>query len=314
MPKRLYLIDSSIYIFKAWNALSSSITNSEGQVANATYGFSEFLLQLIEYEAPVFMICAFDKSRALSARKKIYPAYKANRQPAPEALKEQFSWCEEFAQGLGIPSFASPKYEADDIIGTLANHAREQGLQNIIISADKDLIQFIGTNDIFWDFTQKRRYNLRDIRKRYNLNPAQIPDMLALAGDKVDNIPGVPGVGMRTASRLLFKWGSLDNLYANLDKAAEMKFRGAKRAVQLVGEHRELVYRSRKLTGLLMDDSLPNKVSDLKISPSDEPKMEELYQRFNFSSQRKARWQRVLEKHATGLLINKLGDLKINNY
>ncbi|MCB1754566.1 MAG: hypothetical protein KDJ38_03535, partial [Gammaproteobacteria bacterium] len=202
----LYLIDSSIYVFRAWHMLPGSITSAAGEPANAVYGFSEFLLKLIETETPSHMVCAFDQNSDGCARRRIYPDYKANRPAAPEDLKKQFAWAREFAEALGLPCFASHSLEADDIIGTLANRARAQQARSIILSADKDLAQFVGKDDMIWDYARNRRQTIADIRKRYRINPGQIPDMLALAGDAVDNIPGVPGIGIHTAARLLIKW------------------------------------------------------------------------------------------------------------
>lgn len=292
--KTLYLIDSSIYIFNAWNSLPASITDNSAQPANAVFGFTEFLLQIIEHEKPEFIACAFDSPRKDSIRKEIYPLYKANRKPAPENLRAQFHWCRDFADAMGLICFSNPKLEADDIIGTLAGHANKQEFRSIILSADKDLTQFIGKDDIFWDYAKKQRNTFSDIRKRYNLHPGQIADMLALAGDKTDNIPGIPGVGMHAAARLLIKWGNLDNLFANASKVSLMKFRGAAQVASLLAEHEEQVYLCRKLTGLIADDSLPSDIQLLHRRTANREKLTSLFDQFNFDEPRRARWEKQL--------------------
>ncbi len=293
--KTVYLIDSSIYMFRAWHMMPDTIRTTGNQPANAVYGFSEFLLQILDKESPTHLACAFDESREHSARKKIYPDYKSNRPPLAEDLKNQFNWCREFAVAMGIPCFSSLSLEADDIIGTFAQQNRDHSTRSIIISADKDLAQFIGQNDILWDFARKNRQSYRDICKRFNLSPNQIPDMLAIAGDKVDNIPGVPGVGMHTAARLLYKWGSIENLFCHLEEAAEMKFRGARRICKLVEEHQDTVLLSRKLTGLFWVDDLPPTPDGLVLGNPDMEKLNSLFSIFEFSDQRIKRWLKSLK-------------------
>ncbi len=296
--KTLYLVDSSIYIFRAWHTLPAGITTTKNEPANAVYGFTEFLLHLLENEKPTHMVCAFDESHEHSIRKKIFPDYKSNRPAAPPDLQKQFDWCKEFAASMGISCFSNERLEADDIIGTLAGYSQDQNHRSIIVSADKDLAQFIGENDILWDFARRKRLSVQDIRKRFQLSPHQIADMLALAGDKVDNIPGVPGVGLNTAARLLMKWGNLDNLFANIEKAESMKFRGAKRTAQAVEEHKETVYLSRRLTGLYRDESLPRDFEALKLQSANMNKLEELFGCFQFTADRRRRWLQILQKSA----------------
>lgn len=292
--KTLYLIDSSIYIFNAWHALPSSITNHNSQPANAVFGFSEFLLQIIEHEKPKFIACTFDSPRKDSIRKEIYHAYKANRKQAPEELRAQFPWCRDFAEAMGLSCFSNPQLEADDLIGTLVGHANKQEFKSIILSADKDLTQFVGKDDVFWDYSKKQRNTFSDIRKRYNLHPGQIADMLALAGDKTDNIPGIPGVGMHAAARLLIKWGNLDNLFANASKVSLMKFRGAAQVASLLIEHEKQVYTCRKLTGLIPDLSLPSDVERLHRTAPNREKLTLLFEQFEFDETRRKRWEKQL--------------------
>lgn len=291
--KTLYLIDSSIYIFRAWFILPSSITNQSGNPVNALYGFADFLAQVIEQSEPSHIVCAFDKSLGTSARSKIYPPYKANRDPAPPDLKAQFAWCESLAGECGIVGFARNRFEADDIIGTLAATARNKRYRSCILSADKDLTQFIGPDDEYWNFAKKERLNARAVEKRFGVRPDQIADMLAICGDKVDNIPGIPGVGQATAARLLKKWQDIDTLFENRELVARMKFRGAVRVAELLQTHEEEVRMARKLTGLLEVPDLPSDLKSLKRQPADPASLERFLKIHGFGDTRRERLLKV---------------------
>jgi len=263
MPRpRAYLIDSSIYIFRAWYVYDDSITDSNGNPSNAVFGFSDFLYQLIQQKKPEFIACAFDASQTDSYRKGLYPEYKASREPAPEELKVQFQHCRNFCRAVGIAEFGSDRFEADDIIGSLAHRLREQGMAVTIVSADKDLTQLVlGEEDAWWDFARGNVLNSRGVEKQFGVRPDQIADLLALTGDKVDNIPGIPGVGYTTASRILQKFPSVEAVLDNIEEIAAMKFRGATRVQALVNAHKEMLPMNKLLTTVVTDmdfDEEPN--------------------------------------------------------
>jgi len=259
---RAYLIDSSIYIFRAWYVYDDSITDSNGNPSNAVFGFSDFLYQLIQQKKPEFIACAFDASQTDSYRKGLYPEYKASREPAPEELKVQFQHCRNFCRAVGIAEFGSDRFEADDIIGSLAHRLREQGMAVTIVSADKDLTQLVlGEEDAWWDFARGNVLNSRGVEKQFGVRPDQIADLLALTGDKVDNIPGIPGVGYTTASRILQKFPSVEAVLDNIEEIAAMKFRGATRVQALVNAHKEMLPLNKLLTTVVTDmdfDEEPN--------------------------------------------------------
>ncbi|MDA9909314.1 flap endonuclease [Gammaproteobacteria bacterium] len=251
---RAYLIDSSIYIFRAWFVYDDSITDSKGNPSNAVFGFSDFLYQLIRQKKPEFIACAFDSTQTDSYRKGLYPEYKANRDPAPEELKVQFQHCRDFCHAVGIPHFGSDRFEADDIIGSLAQRLREQGMAVTIVSADKDLTQLVlGEEDAWWDFARGNVLNSHGVKKQFGVRPDQIADMLALTGDKVDNIPGIPGVGYTTASRILQKFASVEDVIANVEQISDMKFRGSTRVQALVNAHKEMLPLNKLLTTIVTD-------------------------------------------------------------
>ena len=279
----IFLIDSSIYIFRAWQTLPLSVRNRFNLADNAVQGLAESLCQILEMHKPAYMVCAFDECFRQGLRNQIYPEYKADRPPAPEDLAPQFARCKQLVQIMGIAAFGSDQVEADDIIGHFASIAQAEHMPATIVSGDKDLVQFITPADRFWDLGRRPIASYEDICKRFKIRPDQIPDWLALSGDKSDNIPGVPGVGPTTAARLLVKWNDLDNLFANLGEVANMRFRGAIRVSRLLYEHKDTVRFARTLTGLLKDDRLPKNLSGLKrMVPEQQQLREDLFE-FGFN-------------------------------
>ncbi|MEX2367283.1 MAG: 5'-3' exonuclease, partial [Pseudohongiellaceae bacterium] len=255
MPKpRAYLIDSIIYIFRAWYIYDASITDTQGQPVNAALGFSDFLWQLIRQKQPRYIACAFDESQTHSYRRELFPEYKANRDPAPAELKHQFQLCRSFCDAIGLPAFGSNRFEADDIIGSLATRLREQGYALTIVSADKDLTQLIiGEEDAWWDFARGTVLNHRGIARQFGVRPEQIADMLALSGDKVDNIPGIPGIGYKMAANILKKYHCIESILENIDQIADMKFRGAARVHALLHAHKHILPLNKQLTTIVTD-------------------------------------------------------------
>ncbi|MEY4642219.1 MAG: hypothetical protein RLZZ227_2213 [Pseudomonadota bacterium] len=251
---RVYLIDASIYIFRAWHTFETTIIDSTGKPANAVFGFGDFLYQLIQQKKPSHIACAFDAAQTLSYRRELYPSYKANRDPAPEELKHQFTLCRALCRAVGIPEFDSDRFEADDIIGSLAHHYRRQGFAITVVSADKDLTQLvIGEQDQWWDFARGRLLDQHGVRKQFGVRPQQIADMLALSGDKIDNIPGIPGVGYATAAKILQKFESIEHILQDIGAIADMKFRGASRVHALVLKHGHILPLNKRLTTVVTD-------------------------------------------------------------
>jgi 5'-3' exonuclease len=253
MPPVLYLVDASVFIFRAYYSVPLEFTDPAGNPVNAVHGFARFLCDLLERESPAHVAVAFDESLEVSYRNEIYPEYKANRDPAPPELKRQFGLCREFVRALGIAEFGSSRYEADDIIGTLATLARSAGQAVTIVSRDKDLTQLVSARDTYWDAVADVRYGYDDIEERFGVVPERIADFLALMGDAVDNIPGVPGVGRKTAAILLKHFDTLPGVFDNLEAVPKLKFRGASFVAQSLREHREAAFMSRQLTGIACD-------------------------------------------------------------
>lgn len=292
MSKRAYLIDSSIYIFRAWHVYDDAIADVQGNPTNAVYGFTEFLYQLFQQKQPEYIACAFDAHQTNSYRCEIFPEYKANRPPAPEELIVQFRYCREFCRAMGIPEFGSNRFEADDIIGTLANRLRNEGFDITIVSADKDLTQLVlGERDAWWDFARGNVLNAKGVEKNFGVRPEQIADMLALSGDKVDNIPGIPGVGYKMASNLLKKYHTIEDILENIEHISKMKFRGSARIQNLVEEHQQLLPTNKRLTEIVTDAVFDNHENHIRWQGiPDEDIFHELLDKLNVSDQRRQRW------------------------
>ena len=244
----VYLVDASIYIFRAWFSMSDEFVNQRGEPTNAVYGFSGFLCSLLEQTGAEHVAIAFDESLSKGHRNEIYPEYKANRDPAPEELKRQFSWARSVAEAMGLRCFVDSRYEADDLIGTLAEFWRARGHPICVVTSDKDLAQLVGENDHWWDFARNQKLNAKQLTEKFGVMPEQMADYLALTGDSVDNIPGVPGVGPKSASALLGHFGDLDNIYERLDEVQHLGIRGAKSLQKKLADHRDAAELARKLT------------------------------------------------------------------
>jgi 5'-3' exonuclease len=264
----VYLIDASVYVFRAWHAWGATLTDGQGNPTHALYGFARFLGELLERRRPRHVAVAFDESHGRGLRQRLYPAYKCNREPAPLALRRQFALCRQFCRTIGVAEFASDEYEADDLIGTLAARCRIEGLAVTIVSCDKDLAQLIGPQDVFWDYALAREYRYGQIAARFGVRPERMADFLALRGDGVDNVPGVPGVGPVTAALLVEAFDSLEALFASPERLAELPVRGAARLPERLREHRQGVFLARALTRIRCDvPLLPDSAGLLRRMP-----------------------------------------------
>lgn len=294
--KTLYLIDASIYIFRAYFSMPEDMRDGEGNPTNAIYGFAHFLWQLLDQVRPNHIAVAFDESHSSSFRNRIYPEYKANREEAPDDLKWQFKQCRKLTESLGLASFSSTEYEADDLIGTLAEKMRSSGFSSVFVTRDKDLAQLLNPGDVFWDFANNRKINHEAAKNHFGVSADQMVDFLALRGDAVDNIPGVPGIGEKTAQALLNYFGSLDKVYEELDKVLDMKLRGAKRVHKLLTEHREKAYLSQRLAKIHCEIPLECTAESLEWNMPEPEDLNHLFTRLDFGHQLGNRFQRLYEK------------------
>lgn len=253
----VFLIDASIYIFQSHFSPYVECFDDEGGELSALYGFTQFLLQFLRRVQPTHLAIALDQSLFCGFRHQLSPEYKSNRELPDDNLAMQLQACAEICSILGLATFSSKVYEADDIIGTLAARVRQQSKNDVtvyIVSRDKDLAQLlIGDKDCLWDYSGNRKRFSVDIMDEFGVHPRQIPDYLGLAGDSVDCISGVPGVGPVKARELLRQFDNLAGVYLNLDKVGQLPLRGARRLSSLLSEHKERAELSKTLATIVCD-------------------------------------------------------------
>ncbi len=278
----IFLVDASVYVFRAYHSTLPDRVDRDGNPVHAVFGFARFLGDLIERVRPRYIAVAFDQRAADSYRSRLYPAYKANREPAPVDLVLQFQHCRELCRHLGLAAFVNSEYEADDIIGTLACLMREENVRSAFITRDKDLAQLVRSGDLYWDFGAREQFGYHDIERYFGVRPERFADYLALTGDESDNIPGVPGIGHKTAASLMKAFDSLDDLYANLSLVTGLKLRGARTLSEKLREYRESVFLARKLTQITCNMQLGVEAEDLRRRPPDTPALAAFYDRLGF--------------------------------
>jgi 5'-3' exonuclease len=260
---RAWLIDASIYIFRAWFSMPDRWQTPDGQPVHAVYGYARFLLDFLEQtRRPRYCAAAFDESLGTNYRNAIYPDYKCSRELPDEDLAFQLAACRELTELLGMPAYGGPRYEADDYIASLARLFQARDVPVTIVTRDKDLGQVMrGPDDNWWDFSAGELIDADGFEARFGVRPQQFADFLGLVGDPVDDIPGVPGVGQKTAAKLLQAFPDLDALASRLDDIGELSIRGASRVAAALQTHwgqalvaRQLARLADRVPGI---DSLP---------------------------------------------------------
>jgi len=221
--KKIYLIDGSAYIYRAYHAVRG-LSNSQGLPTNAVFGFTNMLIKLIKEKSPEYLMIFFDV-KGPTFRHKMYGEYKANRPPMPEDLSIQIPHIKNIVSAFNLPSMEKQGYEADDLIGTVAKKAEDKGFSVIMVTGDKDFKQLVTKNIIIWDPMKDKVIDIKEIKAEFGLGPEKMIDIMGLMGDKADNIPGVPGIGPKTAASLITTFGTLEQLYENIDTVTQKKQR-----------------------------------------------------------------------------------------
>ena len=257
--QRLILVDGSGYIFRAFYALPP-MSREDGTPVNAVFGFTSMLLKLSEDMEGENILVVFDAART-TFRNAIYKEYKANRSEPPEELVPQFDLIKKATTAIGLKSLEVENYEADDIIATYVKIAKKENIETLVISSDKDLMQLIQDGVSLYDPMKNIKIGPEAVLEKFGVSPDKVIDVQALAGDSSDNVPGVPGIGVKTASQLINEYGSLEKL---LDNASSIK--QEKRRESLLN-NAELAIVSKKLVSLFSDVPIPYKISDLKWTP-----------------------------------------------
>ncbi len=268
----LYLIDGSSYIFRAYYGVRADLSTSDGFPTNAVYGFANMLLKFLREYEPRYLGMVFD-SKGEVFRNEIYPEYKANRDEAPESLQLQFPKIFELVRAFSIPMLAMEGYEADDIIGTIAS--AQEGSKVVLVTGDKDFCQLVSEDVTLVDTMRERVTGVQEVRQKYGIEPGQMIDFFALVGDKVDNIPGVAGVGEKTASDLISKYGDLDGVYANLEELSSSR---AKR----LREHKDDAYLSRELVTIKTDVEVGTGIEDFRYGGYAAEDLQEIFRELEF--------------------------------
>ena len=244
MKKPVYIIDSMNYIFRAYHALPDNIVSPSGMLANAVLGYLRTLLRIIKERKPESMAAVFEKDT--SFRNDIFEGYKANRKQPPADLEPQFEYCRKITDAIGVACFEVDDYEADDVIGTIAARMTGLGHPVVVVTGDKDMTQLVCDGVRIYDIAKEQWLDEAGVREKFGVAPSQIPDLLALHGDHIDNIPGVAGVGEKTARQILAVCRSIEEL-GSTELTRELKFRGRDEILKRIRENMENVRISRRL-------------------------------------------------------------------
>ncbi len=257
----IYLIDGSGYIYRAYHAIRG-LTNSKGLPTNAIFGFTRMLIKLIEDHAPTHMVMCLD-AKGPTFRHQLYEDYKANRPPMPEDLVVQLPYIKKVIQGFNLPIVELAGFEADDLIGTMARQATEAGFKTVMVTGDKDFVQLVTEQAHIWDPMKDKTIDLQSVSESYGLKAHQMIDVMGLSGDKADNIPGIPGIGPKTALKLIQAYGSMDNLYAQVATVTP-----AKQQEKLV-RYKDQAFLSKTLVTIDTQVPLTFQPADLAVKPPD---------------------------------------------
>ncbi len=271
---RLYLIDGYSNIFRAYYAIRN-LSSSRGEPTNAVFGFLQILKKLLRDEDPELLGVALDVSSD-TVRRDRYAEYKANRAPMPEDLRPQIPWIRRVLEAYRIPLLEMPKYEADDVLGTLARKGAAAGYEVVLVSADKDLFQLVGEHVSLYHTGRDKLYDAQLVEEDFGAPPERVVDVLALMGDSVDNVPGVKGIGEKGAKSLIREYGSLDAL---LERAGEIKRKSYREGLQ---EHRDDALMSKELVTIHTDLPIELDPAALKRSEADHQALLEIFYDLDF--------------------------------
>jgi len=281
-PPLVHLFDAHIYIFRSWFGMPE-MRAPDGAAVEAAFGFTNTLIQYLREHEPSHVAVCFDHGLK-TFRNEILPSYKESRSEPPPELEAQFEMCREAARALGLTVFSADGYEADDVIGTLVAGLGESARVRVV-SADKDLTQLV-TEDgrvVMYDLARDRTFDAAAVRKKFGVDPAQIPDYLGLVGDAVDDLPGVPGVGKVGAAAALTAFGSADAIPANPDAWEGVNVRGVRRLAERIAEHRGDLLRGRQLATVVRDvPGIEAGLADLAWHGADRQWIDELYERLGW--------------------------------
>lgn len=276
MPKNFFIIDGHSQLYQAYYAISG-LTTPSGQPINAVYGFTRMLRKILKEDRPCYMAVAFD-SKGPTFRHEEYKEYKAHRKPTPDDLVSQIPLMFDVIKAYGIPIFAIQGFEADDIIGTISKKVSMENIECTIITTDKDMDQLVDKYIKVFNPRKKQIRNIDRIRNEMGIEPKSFIDVLALSGDSSDNIPGVPGIGIKTALELIREWKSLENVLSNTDKV-----KGKKKQENLL-KYAESARLSMRLATINTEVPLDYKLESCRLTNFNNNKLNELFTEYGFNS------------------------------
>ncbi len=276
----LYLIDASSYVYRAFHALPP-LSTASGLPTNAVYGFTTMLLKLLRETAPQYISVVFD-APGRTFRDDLFEQYKANRPSMPDDLAAQFPLIHEVVAAFALHTLSIAGVEADDVIGTVVQRMAASAVDTVIITSDKDLMQLVDEHVSLWDTMHDRRCTIETVRERFGVSPPQVVDVLGLMGDAVDNIPGIKGIGEKTASTLIQRFGTIDNLLDHLDELAASDMRGAMKLAATLREHAATARLSRDLAIVRRDVALECTLEDFRYRAPDPNALRPIFTRLGF--------------------------------
>jgi len=274
--KTVYLVDGNSYIHRAYHAIRG-LSNSKGLPTNAIFGFTKMLIKLLDDKSPDYVAVVFD-AKGPTFRHEIFKDYKATRPPMPEDMAVQIPYIREVVAGLNVKFLEKEGYEADDIIGTIAMLAKNQGLNVVIVSGDKDFRQTLSENTTMWDPMSEKLIDYDTIKQDYGIEPEQIIEVMALSGDSADNIPGIPGVGEKTAINLIQEFHSIENLFENTDKVTKASVKNK------LEQFKEQGLLSKKLVTINNAVPIDVRIDDMRLGPPKKDSLAEIFRELEFKS------------------------------
>ena len=306
--KTLYLIDGTAYIYRAYHAIRG-LTNSKGLPTNAAFGFTRILIKLLEDRSPEYVAMLFD-AKGPTFRHKIYKDYKANRPPMPEDLSVQIPHIKEITKGFNMPVMEMQGFEADDLIGALGRMAEEAGFFIVMVTGDKDFVQLVTDKAVIWDPMKEKTIDIKAVRESFGVEPGQMIDVMGLSGDTSDNIPGVPGIGPKTALTLIKTFGSMEQLYEQLDKITK------KKQHQNLVQYKEQAFLSKELVKINTRVPIAFNPHEFRFKEPDNTRLASLFKMLEFRQLQQAfpkktdlskkRYITVLDKKALSDLVGRL--------
>lgn len=290
--KKIYIVDVSSMFFRAFYAIRP-LTSTKGVPVNAVYGFISMIVKLMKEKNPDHLVFCYDRKEP-SFRKDLYDDYKANRTVMPDDMQVQMPYLKQVGNLFGIADLEVPSYEADDLIGTVAKMAAKEGYESYIVSGDKDFCQLIGPNIFLYDTMKEIVYDPKQVKERHGVTPEQFIDFLAITGDTSDNIPGVAGIGPKGAQKLIEEFGTLEEIYKNIDKISSASIKAKLEASE------KNAFLSKKLVTIVTDVKLDKTMDDFKLQPMKREEMRAFLQELNFKSFEKS----LLADEATQQVIS----------